>query len=69
MENTKFIQVGFTALRDPRTGTFLPAVPMYIKAEDAKNSGYENMESDISKTLTDWMGIYIKECRKVGVNV
>ena len=29
----KYIQVGFTALRDPATGDFLPAVPLYIKAE------------------------------------
>ena len=30
----KFIQIGVTALRDPATGDFLPAVPLYIKAED-----------------------------------
>lgn len=27
-----FIQIGFTALRDPVTRDFLPAVPLYIKA-------------------------------------
>lgn len=28
----KFIQVGFTALRDPATGDHLPPVPLYIEA-------------------------------------
>lgn len=30
----KYIQIGVTALRDHATGNFLPAVPLYIKAED-----------------------------------
>lgn len=29
----KYIQVGVTAMRDPATGEFLPAVPLYIKAD------------------------------------
>ena len=29
-----YIQIGTTALRDPGTGDFLPAVPLYIRAED-----------------------------------
>lgn len=31
---SKFIQIGMTALRDPGTGEFLPAVPLYIREED-----------------------------------
>lgn len=31
---SEFIQIGSTALRDPVTGDFLPAVPLYIRAED-----------------------------------
>ena len=27
-----FIQIGVTAARDPATGAFLPAVPLYIEA-------------------------------------
>lgn len=30
-----FIQVGTTALRDPLTGEFLPAVPLFIREPDA----------------------------------
>lgn len=29
-----YIQIGQTALRDPATGEFLPAVPLFIRAED-----------------------------------
>lgn len=29
-----YIQVGVTALRDPVTGEYLPAVPLYIREED-----------------------------------
>lgn len=36
---SKFVEIGFTALRDPATGEFLPAVPLYIEeTEDAKGS-------------------------------
>lgn len=32
----KYIQIGQTALRDPVTGEFLPAVPLYIREKDRK---------------------------------
>lgn len=31
---SEYIEIGMTALRDPATGDFLPAVPLYIRAED-----------------------------------
>ena len=31
----EYIEVGFTALRDPATGEFLPAVPLYIEKTSA----------------------------------
>lgn len=34
---TRFVQVGDVALIDPATGNFLPAVHLYIKAEDSKH--------------------------------
>ena len=51
MENERYIQIGFTALRDPITGDYLPSVPMYIKAEDAALSDYEKLESNAEKKL------------------
>jgi hypothetical protein len=32
---SEYIQIGTTALRDPATGDFLPAVPMFIRKEDS----------------------------------
>ena len=59
MEKERFIQVGFTALRDPRTGGYLPAVPMYVKAEDTERLKYDGTEKDAVKTLSDAMGRYM----------
>ena len=47
----RFIQVGVTALRDPATGDFLPAVPLYIKAEDGAEEAEEDLIEDIGKLL------------------
>lgn len=47
----KFIQVGVTALRDPATGEFLPAVPLYIKAEDGAEESEEKLIGDIGKLM------------------
>ena len=43
----KYIQVGVTALRNPATGEFLPAVPLYIKAEDSAEAAEEKLIEDI----------------------
>ena len=32
----EFIQIGVTALRDPVTGDFLPAIPLYVNKENAE---------------------------------
>ena len=42
MENEKYIQVGYTALRDPATGDFLPVVPLYIKADGNAEEAQQN---------------------------
>ena len=44
----KFIQVGVTALRDPAIGEFLPAVPLYIKAEDGAEESEEKLIRNIA---------------------
>lgn len=50
----KFIQVGVTALRDPATGEFLPAVPLYIKAEDGAEEGGEQRVMDKAQRVLIW---------------
>ena len=47
----KYIQIGVTALRDHVTGNFLPAVPLYIKAEDGAEEGRQKLIDDVGKLL------------------
>ena len=49
----KFIQIGVTALRDPATGDFLPAVPLYIKAEDGAQEAEQSLIDDLGKLFAE----------------
>lgn len=70
MENQeRFIQVGVTALRDPATGEFLPAVPLFIKAEDGAAESAEGLSQDIGKLLAERMRRYKEACDAAGVAV
>lgn len=55
----RFIQIGTTAARDPKTGEFLPAVPIYEEAtpelEQAETAAFE----DIGKLFAGKMKQYI----------
>lgn len=55
----KYIQVGVTALRDPGTGEYLPAVPLYIKAEDGAEEAEEKLIEDIGKLLAHRFKAYV----------
>lgn len=65
----KFTQIGYTALRDPATGGFLPAVPLYIKAENGAEEAEQHLISDIGNLLAHRMKAYLEGCRKAGVEV
>ena len=43
----EFIQVGVTAARDPMTGDYLPAVPLFIQATDAAAKSADDLIEDI----------------------
>lgn len=58
-EKKRFIQVGITALRDPKTGGFLPAVPLYIEAAGDAEPAEATMMRDISKVFAERMKKYI----------
>lgn len=45
----KYIEVGVTALRDPATGGYLPAVPLYIKADDMAVEAQQNLIGDLGQ--------------------
>lgn len=65
----KYIQVGVTALRDPVTREFLPAVPLYIRAEDAEECAEEKLVEDIGKLLAMRMREYTSRCEAAGLTI
>lgn len=67
-KNEQFIQVGFTALREPGTGNFLPAVPLYIKAEDGAEEAEQQLIADLGKLLAERMRRYKEACRAAGID-
>jgi len=62
----RFVQIGVTALRDPATGDFLPAEPMYIKLPLGKpsKSGLaqceEQLLNEIAQIAAETIGRYVK---------
>ena len=65
----KYIQDGVTALRDPATGDFLPAVPLYIKAEDGAEEAEEKLIEDIGKLLAERIRRYKADCEAAGISI
>ena len=65
----RYIQIGVTALRDPATGDFLPAVPLYIKAEDGAEEAEQKIIEGIGNLLAMRMKQYLDQCREAGVEV
>lgn len=67
----RFIQIGVTALRDPVTGDFLPAVPLYIREEDQgkTTAAFPQDETALAKALGDKMKEYLDGCKAAGVEV
>lgn len=65
----RYIQVGVTALRAPGTHEFLPAVPLYIRAEDAAPGETERLTEDIGKIFAEKMRGYVDACKAAGVAI
>ena len=42
----EYIQIGVTALRDPKTGEILESVPLYIREEDRKAEARAEIKMD-----------------------
>ena len=55
-----YIQVGVTALRSP-TGELLPAVPLYIKDTQLKNSGLTQAEENL---MHDISGLFVEKYKE-----
>lgn len=68
-----FVQCGVTALRDPATGGFLPAVPLYIEVDASEvepRTGLaaceEKLVFDIGQVMADKFGQYVRANRREG---
>ena len=61
---SEFVQVGTTAMRDPVTGDFLPAVPLYVRAEDQRKCEPPVFDGAMIRTLADKFRQYKQEERK-----
>ena len=62
----KFIQIGITALRDPATGDFLPAVPLYIEATEETTEAETAMINDIGRVFAAKMKQYVEGGGMIG---
>ena len=67
MAKKTFIQIGFTALREPGTGEFLPAVPLYIEEDDSTKEAMKQVIEDIGSLLAQRMKAYKEGCCEAGV--
>ena len=65
----EFIQIGYTALRNPATGEFLPAVPLYIKADNDAAEAEQKVIDDIANLLSERMKAYKDGCKEAGVAI
>jgi hypothetical protein len=59
MKNDGYIQIGVTALRDPATGGFLPAVPLFIKATPDATEAENVMLQDAARTFAGCFKKYV----------
>lgn len=66
---SKFVQVGTTAMRDPVTGDFLPAVPLYVEQADLDGAVPPPDLTDLGRLLAEKMKAYMDGCRQEGVAV
>ena len=62
-----YIQVGVTALRDPSTGGYLPAVPLYINADESAFEAQQSFFEDIGHLFALQIKAYMDGCREAGV--
>lgn len=62
---SEFIQIGVTALRDPKTGDFLRAVPVFVLKEDREACETIEIDGDaLRRKLAEKYAAYRKAERK-----
>lgn len=61
-DTPEYIQVGVTAMRGP-DGSFLPAVPLYIKSTPETKAAEEALVGDITSVLAQRMKLYVDQTK------
>ena len=61
---TDYIQIGSTALRDPKTGALMDSVPIYVRAADREKVPQIDC-SAVIKTLAEQYGQYVRRRQDV----
>lgn len=69
MAKDAYIQVGVSALRDPKTGDVLSAVPLYVRTEDAGENAELPMFKDGGKAFARKINQYKAGCEAAGVSI
>ena len=65
----EYVQVGYTALRDPKTGGYCPAVPMYVRTDECDPDALEQLTEDLGQLFALRMKAYRDGCEKAGVAI
>lgn len=61
-----FVQIGFGAFRDPKTGEFMQSVPLYAKREDVSAYASETLLNNFSALMAKKMKAYVDACEEQG---
>ena len=69
MPKDEYIQIGVTALRDPATGGYLPAIPLYIKADEQAKEAEQRLINDLGHLFARQMKAYMEGCQEAGVKI
>ena len=59
-----FVEVGITAMRDPMTGDFLPARPLYVKATEEEMCEETGMMYGEEHLLDEVARVFAKKMKK-----
>ena len=65
----EYIQIGYTAMRDPATGGYIPATPLYIKADEGTVKAEQKIIEDIGNLFALRIKAYMDGCKEAGVEV
>ena len=64
----KYIQIGVTSIRDPFTGDFIQATPLYVKVAKGEEVVDDCMAEDLGRVFAHQMRDYVRGCQEAGLS-